>query len=346
MNELDISFEDSPWERYFLTKGRGTAVSAADFLAMLEGEGEDYVEDALAEMEERGVTLEVSSLPKTMGAGEGAARMRLECQLAKQGMDPRELEKNDPLRLYLEEVAAIPAFGEEGQLAQQCARGEQSAMERLTNLGLSRVIEIAAEHVGYGVLLLDLIQEGSLGLWQAVQSYREGDYGAHRDRFVRFYMAKAVTLQARANGVGQKMRQALEDYRAVDERLLGELGRNPTLEEIALELHMGPEEAAVVRNMMENAKTLAMARPEEKPEQEQEKEENQAVEDTAYFQMRRRIGELLSLLSPEDAQLLSLRFGLEGGLPLSPEDTGRRLGLTTREVLYREAAALAKLRRE
>ena len=83
------------------------------------------------------------------------------------------------------------------------------------------------------MLLLDLIQEGSLGLWQAIQGYREGDYDAYRDYWIRFYMAKAVFLQARANGVGQKLRGALEDYRAVDERLLSELGRNPTLEEIA-----------------------------------------------------------------------------------------------------------------
>ena len=155
-------------------------------------------------------------------------------------------------------------------------------------------------------------------------------------------MAKSVVLQARANGIGQKMRQALEDYRSVDERLLLELGRNPTLEEIALELHMTPEEAASVSETLEAARMMdkAKAVPQGKPTEEDE----QAVEDTAYFQMRQRIQDLLSVLSDMDAKLLTLRFGLEGGLPLSPEDTGKKLGLTAQDVVAREAAALAKLR--
>ena len=139
------------------------------------------------------------------------------------------------------------------------------------------------------------------------------------------------------------MRRALEDYRQVDERLLGELGRNPTLEEIAEELHMGVEEAASVKKMLEDARLLARAKQPAEPEEEQEEQE-QAVEDTALFQMRQRIADLLEGVSEQDAKLLSLRFGLEGGLPLSPEETGRKLGLTPEEVVTREAAALAQLR--
>jgi len=130
----------------------------------------------------------------------------------------------------------------------------------------------------------------------------------------------------------------------VDERLLGELGRNATLEEIAEELHMTAEEAAVVKKTLDNARLLAQSRkPEEEAEDEAE-EDSQAVEDTAYFQMRQRIAELLSALGAEDRKLLTLRFGLEGGKPLTPEETGRRLGLTPEEVVAREGAALAKLR--
>ena len=79
---------------------------------------------------------------------------------------------------------------------------------------------------------------------------------------------------------------------------------------------------------------------------EPEPEDDQAVEDTAYFQMRQRIMELLSVLTPEDAKLLTLRFGLEGGLPMSPEETGKKLGLTSQEVVQREAQALMKLRNQ
>lgn len=343
MNDLDFSFEQSPWESFLMTKGMGDTVSAANLLAMLEEEDEQAVEDALMDLETGCMVLSIAELPRPGAIGEAAVRLRQETQLARKGLNPKDLDPNDPLRLYLEEVADMPAFGDEQLLAEKCARGDEKAMLNLTNLGLSRVIELAAEHVGYGVLLLDLIQEGSLGLWQAVRNYRGGDYAPHRDRWIRFYMAKAVTLQARSNGVGQKMRAALEDYRAVDERLLSDLGRNPTLEEIALELHMKVEEAAAVKKMLDDARLLAQAKKQPEPEEEKEEEE-QAVEDTALFQMRQRILDLLSGLEESDQQLLTLRFGLEGGKPLSPEDTGKRLGLTPDEVVAREAAALAKLR--
>ncbi len=344
MNEFDFSFGESPWEAFLMTKQMGDTVSAANFLAMLEEEDEQAVEDALLDLETGCMHLSVAELPRPGAIGEAALRLRQEMQMVKKGIDPRDLEEGDPLRLYLEEVAAMPAFGDETLLAKQAAKGDEKAQAALTNLGLSRVIELAAGYVGYGVLLLDLIQEGSLGLWQAVQNYHYGDYAAHRDRWIHFYLAKAVTLQARANGVGQKMRAALEDYRAVDERLLSDLGRNPTIEEIALELHMKPEEAASVKKMLEDARSLAQAKKQPEPEEEEE-ESQQAVEDTALFQMRQRIADLLSDLHAQDQKLLTLRFGLEGGKPLSPEDTGKRLGLTGPEVVAREAAALAKLRK-
>ena len=150
-----------------------------------------------------------------------------------------------------------------------------------------------------------------------------------------------IVAAARDAGVGQKIRQAMEDYRAVDQRLLGELGRNPTLEEIAAQLHMTPEEAANVQRQLEDARLIQRAKAQPEPE---EAEENSPVEDTAYFQTRQRIQELLSVLPETDARLLTLRFGLEKGLPLSPEETGKRLGLTPEEVLARESAALASLR--
>ena len=343
MNDLDFSFEQSPWEAFLMTKQMGDTISAANMLTMLEGEDEQQIEDALLDLETGCMNLDISGLPKAGGMGEAALRLRQEMQFVKKGMDPKELDPSDPLRLYLEEVAETPVCGDEQLLAEKCAKGSETAMLSLTNLGLSRVIELAAGYVGYGVLLLDLIQEGSLGLWQAIRNYRSGAYAPHRDRWIRFYMAKAVTLQATANGVGQKMRTALEDYKEVDERLLGELGRNPTLEEIALELHMSVDETSSVKKMLEDARLLAQAKKPAEPEEEKEEEE-QAVEDTALFQMRQRILDLLSGVSEEDQKLLTLRFGLEGGKPMSPEDAGKRLGLTPDEVVAREAAALAKLR--
>ena len=344
MNSLEFSFEPAPWETWLRTRQMGDSISAAELLTVLEEESEQAVEDALQEMEMACMAIDLSGLSKNTATGEAAVRLRYEMQLAEKGLDPKKLEENDPLRVYLEEVAQMPACGDETLLAKDAAKGTESAMVQLTNLGLARVIELAQAHVGYGVLLLDLIQEGSLGLWQAIRNYRRGDYASHRDRWIRFYLARTVTLQARQSGVGQKMRTAMEDYRAVDERLLGELGRNPTLEEIALELHMKPEEADAVRKMLDDARILAKAKAPAVDEEEEKEAQEQAVEDTAMFQMRQRILDLLSGLGEADQKLLTLRFGLEGGKPMTPEEAGRQLGLTPEEVVAREAAALAKLR--
>ena len=343
MNEF--IFEESPWEVTLNALRRGDQLSGVRFLTLMEGEEELAVEDAFLDLEQRRIRLDISDLPKSAATGEAALRLRREEQLAKQGMLMTALEENDPLRLYLEELAAIPACGDPEVLAAQVLAGKSGAQEQLLNGSLSRVVELAVAHTGQGVLLLDLIQEGSLGLWQAICQYEGGEFAAFGDWYVEQYMAKAILMQARQNGLGQKMRTALEDYRAVDERLLSELGRNATLEEIAAEMHITPEEAEVVRDTLDSARLLHQAREANAPKEEQVEDE-QHVEDTALFQASQRILELLSSLSEEDAKLLTYRFGLEGGLPMNPEETGRKLGLTPEEVIAREAAALAKLRNQ
>ena len=346
MRDLDITFEETPWELTLQTLHRGDRLSAARFLTLMEGENEQAVEDALQDLEDRQIGLDVSDLPRPAGTGEAALRLRREAELAQKGDFLTALDENDPLRLYLEELTDIPACADIRVLAEECARGDASARERLLNASLSRAVELARGMTGRGVLLLDLIQEASLGLWQAIAGYTGGDFEQISDWWMNQSMAKVITLQARANGVGAKLRQAMEDYRAVDERLLVELGRNPTLEEIAEQLHMPPEEAAAVEQMLENARQMDKVAEASQPKEQEDPEDAQAVEDTAYFQMRQRIQELLAVLPEADAKLLTLRFGLEGGLPLSPEDTGRKLGLTPEEVVTKEAAALARLRTE
>ncbi len=338
---MDFTFEETPWERHLALLQPGDTVTAGTLLTLVEGE--EALEEAFADLEAGGLTLSVQDLPRLGSGGEAALRLKREAELVAGGLRPEQLEENDPLRLYLEEIAAIPACGDEDILARDAARGDENARVMLTNLGLSRVVELAGEYTGYGVLLLDLIQEGSLGLWQAVGAYSHGSYGLHRDQTIRFALARAVTAQAANQGMGQKMRAALEDYRQVDERLLADLGRNPTLEEMAQELHMTPEQAYTVKKMLDDARILARQKQPE-PE-EPEEEEDQAVENTALFQMRQRILDLLSGLSKADADLLTLRYGLEGGLPLSAEETAWKLGITAEEVNKREAAALAQLRK-
>ena len=343
MNDLNFTFEETLWEQTLAQLNRGDTLSAVRFLTMMEQEEEDTVMDALTDLDTMGITLDVSDLPKVGGTGEAALRLRREEELAKQGSFLGALERNDPLRLYLEELEELPKVEEPQGLAEKSLSGNERAGEQLATGRLFRVVELAGEMVGRGVLLLDLIQEGSLGLWQSIGCYEGGDFAAHSDWWIRNAMAKAVTMQARSSGVGQKMRQAMEDYRAVDERLLGELGRNATIDEIAEQLHMSVEETVAVARMISNARLVDKAKPSQEPEEE-DIEEERHVEDTAFFQMRQRILDLLSCLSEEDAKLLTLRFGLEGGMPLTPEDAGRKLGLTPEEVVAREARALAQLR--
>ena len=343
---IEVDFEESVFLELLNSLKPGRKLTAAMVLTALDEDGNT---EAFEDADFSCVPFDISDLPKAVFTGEVGTRLRLEQQLAKEGTLLTGLEKNDPLRLYLEEIAAIPACGDVNVLAERLLAANQAEREepelylQLLNLSLSRVVEIACEYTGYGVQLLDLIQEGSMGLWQYLPQLCGDDFETLRDHCVRYAMKKLLILQAYANGIGQKMRQAMEDYRAVDEQLLTELGRNPTLEEIAEALHMDAETAMSVKGMIDSARLVN--RVTEEPEEDPQEQE-QAVEDTAYFQMRQRIADLLSSLEETDVQILTLRFGLEGGLPMSPEEVGRKMNLTAPEVVAREAAALAMLRKE
>ena len=343
---MDFVFENSPWEQALENLLPGDTINALTLLTLLEDADEDTVQEALDELEQKGVALLLDDLPNLPTGGNMALRLRQEAQLVASAKLPDGLEENDPLRLYLEELAATPAAGDTDALTQAYLDGDENAAQKLVTLSLSRVVELAKELAGRNVLLLDLIQEGSMGLWQGILNYAGGNFAAHRDWWIRQYLHRAVFLQARSGDLGQKLRQGMEDYRDMDQKLLSELGRNPTLEEIADAMHVTAEEAAVYENMLNMAKVRQQVDAAMEPKQEEPEEEQQAVEDTAYFQMRQRIMELLSTLSEEDAKLLTLRYGLEGGLPLNPEETGKKLGITAQEVVTREANALMKLRKQ
>lgn len=343
MNEF--TFEEAAWEQTLEQLIPGSQLDAVQFLTLMESEDEEEMEAALALLEEKNILLNIDSLSAFAPSADGAVRLRLEKELAEKKALPGGLEENDPLRLYLEEIAALPACGDPEILIREYRSGHEGVLPQLTNLMLGRVAEKAFALAGRGVLLLDLLQEGGLGLWQAILSYEDGSFEEHCDRYIQHSLHRALVLQARSYGVGQKMRQAMEDYRSADEQLLMELGRNPTTEELAEALHMTVSETAVVADMLENARRLQYARQEPEPEEE-ELAETQAVEDTAYFQMRQRISELLSGLDETDTKLLTLRYGLEAGLPKSAEEVGKILGMTAAAVTAREAAALQKLRNE
>ena len=343
---IDFVFESAPWEQALENLQPGDAINALPLLSLLEDADEDTALEALDALEQKGVALRIEDIPNLPAGGDMALRLRQEAQLVETGKLPQGLEENDPLRLYLEELAATPATGDADILAKAYLDGDEDAAQKLVTVSLSRVVEMAKELAGRNVLLMDLIQEGSLGLWQGILNYTGGNFAAHRDWWICQYLHRAVFMQARSADLGQKLRQGMEDYRDMDQKLLSELGRNPTLEEIAEAMHVTVEEAAVYENMLSMAKIRQQVDAAMEPKQEEPEEEEQAVEDTAYFQMRQRILELLSTLSEEDAKLLTLRYGLEGGLPLNPEETGKKLGITAQEVVTREANALIKLRKQ
>ena len=344
MNKNEITFELTPWES-FLEDLYDSSISAAQLLTLLEGEDDDTLEDAFLDLEEASVAIDLSDLPRSGATGEAARRLREEEQLSRRGDLMSGLEENDPLRLYLEELAAIPVQGDLRLLSDQLAkdRGDEGLRNRIVNLCLSRVVELAREYTGYGVLLLDLIQEGSLGLWQGTAGFVGGNFEDCRDWWIRQYMARAILRQARASGLGQKMRQAVEDYRMVDERLLSELGRNPTLEEIAESMHMTVSETEAVRKFLENARLVGKAHETKEPEEESP-EDTQAVEDTAYYQTRERVDSLMSGISELESKVVTMRYGLDGKAPQTAAEVGRKLGLTVTEVVELETAALTKMR--
>lgn len=347
MNEF--TFELSPWELFARRLTPGSSVSAMRLLTVLEGEDDAALEEAFQALEAKNITLDLSDLPARDASGALGERLSLEKKLCRQGKLLTGLAENDPLRLYLDELAATPAAGDIQVLALELLeplpqRRLEATQQMLTNLLLSRVVEQAQRRAGNRVLLIDLIQEGSMALWQAILSYTGGDLESFANGCICFAMDKAILLQAREDGVGQKMRKLCQDYRAADKALLTSLGRNPSLEEIAGALNITAEEAFQVENIVQSAALLAKAKQADAPKPQEE--EDQSVENTAYYQSRQRIEEMLEGLDETHARVVKLRFGLEGGLPLTAQEVGKLLHITADEVTALEAAALAQIRKK
>lgn len=342
MNDAFI-FERPDWELLLDTVQPGGSLSALRFLSALESESDAAFEEAYEALLQKGISLDISRLPLDYGSGELEKQLRREEKLVRSGGLPGGLEETDPLRLYLEELARTPAQGDPAVLTEQLLQGDEAAAQKLANLYLYRAVEIAQEYTGRGVLLLDLMQEASLGLWQGILQFTAGDLERHIDWWIRQSVLRPVLQQAREKGVARNLQKSMEAYRQADRRLLTELGRNATIEEIAVALGMTPEQADVIRDMIQNAADMEKTKH---PPKADEAEDSQAVEDTAYFQSRQRIAEMLATLSETEARLLTLRFGLDGAAPATPEAVGVKLGLTAEQVVAMEGAALNKLRNE
>ena len=337
----EFAFERADWELLVDSLQPGSTVSAIALLTALEKEEEYAVEEALDALANKGVTIDISALPLSYGSGELEKRLRMEENLAMQEQMIPALEETDPLRLYLEELAQIPAQGDKDILLQQYLQGDDTAAQKLVNLHLNMAVDIAKGYTGKGVLLLDLIQEAGLGLWQGILQYTDGDFDGHIRWWIYQSIARVILLQARQDDTLRSVRQGMEAYRKADQQLLVSLGRNATVEEIALEMGVTPEQALMIQDMLSNAAAM-----EKTKEPEVSDEDDLAVEDTAYFQSRQKVAEMLSQLSQQEVQVLTLRFGLDGNAPATAEAVGVKLGMTPDAVVTMEAAALEKLRKK
>ena len=339
---MEFTFEPSPWELTVMALKPGDMLFATRCIAMLQDLSEEEAEEALLALEEKQVALSVIDLPGDVACGEAAARLKWEKKAAQSGDLLSQLEETDPLRMYLEEIKDMPQL-DWRQLVRQYLAGDDEAAQGLVQVCLPLVVKRACAATGRGVLLMDLIQEGNLGLWQGILNYTEGDFEEHVLWWIDQYICKAIIMQVRSGEIGEKFLQGMADFRDADQKLLAELGRNPTLEEIAEAIHCTPGEAMAYGAMLDQARLRRQVDDLQKPKEETPDDE-QPVENTAYFQTRQRIMEMLSGLEEQEAKLLTLRFGLEGGTPMDPQQVGQAMGLTADEVTKIEAAALQKLR--
>lgn len=343
---IDVTFDQvlTPWELALAKLKPGDKLSAVRFLGLLRSSEDVSLEDAALELEQLGVMLDVSELPRLEGNGDTVARIRLENQMLEQG-SWEVLDERDPLRLFVEELELLKPIADGSELASLGAAGDEKAMAKLTDGYLPTVFQCAREFSDRGVLLMDLIQEGSLGLWQGVLRYEGGPFREQALWWIRQAMARAVTIQAESDGVGDHLAQQIDRYRQADRALLTRLGRNPQDEELAQELGITLEETLSLGKMLREIQTMAQLKQAQQPPEESP-EDDLAIEDTAYYQTRERVSDLMSGLTQEETMVLNLRYGLNGKPPMTLQETAERMNRTAVDVAELEKIALEKMRRE
>ena len=343
MNEFTFEDISTPWDLAKARLKRGDFLNAGRFLTLVRSSDGVSAEDAALELEQMGVLLDTAGLPVGSGNPETAARLKLEGMLLEKGGWNENLDRNDPLLLFVRELPSAPVVGDGAELALKGRNGDEKAMQRLVQGYLPAVYELAAGFAGRGVLLMDLIQEASLGLWQAVLTYEDGLFADHARWWILSALNRAVTLQAESDGVGGYLAGQIEKYQKADKALLTKLGRNPTDQELSLELGITLEETLSLGKMLREIQTMARLKQETQPEAEPQEEEL-AVEDTAYYQTRETVSDLMSTLTERETMVLNLRYGLNGKAPMTALETAEKLNMTASEVMAVENTALAKMR--
>ncbi len=260
---------------------------------------------------------------------------------------------DDPVRMYLREIGKIPllSFEEELEYAKKVLENDEEAKQKLAESNLRLVVSIAKKYVGRGMLFLDLIQEGNMGLIKAVEKfdYSKGyKFSTYATWWIRQAITRAIADQARTIRIPVHMVETINKLIRTSRHLLQQLGREPTAEEIAKELEIPVEKVMEIQKIAQDPVSLETPIGEEDDSHLGDfipDDESPAPQDSAaYTLLKEQLEEVMQTLTPREAKVLKLRFGLEDGKARTLEEVGREFKVTRERIRQIEAKALRKLR--
>lgn len=260
---------------------------------------------------------------------------------------------DDPVRMYLREIGRIPLlnYDEELEIAEKVLEGDEEAKQRLAESNLRLVVSIAKKYVGRGMLFLDLIQEGNMGLIKAVDKfdYKKGfKFSTYATWWIRQAITRAIADQARTIRIPVHMVETINKLIRTSRHLLQKLGREPSPEEIAEELEMPVEKVMEIQKIAQDPVSLETPIGEEDDSHLgdfiQDEDSPAPHDSAAYTLLKEQLEEVMNTLTPREAKVLKLRFGLEDGKARTLEEVGREFAVTRERIRQIEAKALRKLR--
>lgn len=264
-----------------------------------------------------------------------------------------DIPLTDPVRMYLREIGKVPLLdaAEEVKLAKRVEAGDETAKKKIVDANLRLVVSIAKKYIGRGMLFLDLIQEGNLGLIRAVEKfdYRKGfKFSTYATWWIRQAITRAIADQARTIRVPVHMVETINKMVRISRQLVQRLGREPTDEEIAREMEIEPSKVEEIRRIAQLPVSLETPIGEEEDSQLGDFIEDRDLpspeEAAAGHLLHEQIEEMLEALSEREREVLHFRFGLEDGRSYTLEEVGKRFGVTRERIRQIEAKALRKLR--
>lgn len=266
---------------------------------------------------------------------------------------PKGISIDDPVRMYLKEIGKIPLLKphEEIEYAKRMLEGDEIAKQRLVEANLRLVVSIAKRYVGRGMLFLDLIQEGNLGLIKAVEKFdyeRGFKFSTYATWWIRQAITRAIADQARTIRIPVHMVETINKLIRVSIQLLQELGRDPKPEEIAKEMDMSEEKVREIMKIAQDPVSLETPIGEEEDSHLgdfiPDEDALAPAEAAAYSLLKDQIEEVLGSLNEREQKVLKLRFGLEDGRARTLEEVGKEFDVTRERIRQIEAKALRKLR--